>query len=317
MTRRMRSKFAVAGMLITAVLVLSAAALRKTDDHSEFLEKRAALVVRQIGHKLLLHAGDHRSRIPPVTQLSDAIFQLEFQNTFSFMPDTLVTIARRELSAFDLPLNYMVNVFACATGEVVYGFEIRPEKKTDIVPCLGREQPRGCYTIQIAFLDLSKEDDLLPRYLLSFIVITGIALFAFIGGAFGKIETPEEPVTGSDHAIAIGKFLFDADRNLLRYGAETIALSDKETKLLGIFAASQNQLIDRNRLLAEVWESEGVFTGRSLDMFVSKLRKKLSIDTSIRIANIHGRGYKLEVNDPEGLKPGTGKTWESTDTDQL
>jgi DNA-binding response OmpR family regulator len=59
-----------------------------------------------------------------------------------------------------------------------------------------------------------------------------------------------------------------------------------------------NRLVDREHLQNEIWTSEGVITSRSLDMFVSKLRKKLSDDTSIRIVNIHGRGYKLEVADP-------------------
>ena len=55
------------------------------------------------------------------------------------------------------------------------------------------------------------------------------------------------------------------------------------------------ELIPREKLLQEVWINEGVITGRSLDMFVSKLRKKLSSDPELRITNVHGKGYKLEI----------------------
>jgi DNA-binding response OmpR family regulator len=72
-------------------------------------------------------------------------------------------------------------------------------------------------------------------------------------------------------------------------------LTIKEAKLLSIFAANLNQIVDRNRLQKEVWEDEGVIVGRSLDMFISKLRKKLEQDPNVKLTNIHGKGYKLEV----------------------
>jgi DNA-binding response OmpR family regulator len=55
------------------------------------------------------------------------------------------------------------------------------------------------------------------------------------------------------------------------------------------------ELTSRDDLIQQVWINEGVITGRSLDMFVSKLRKKLSADPALRITNVHGKGYKLEV----------------------
>jgi DNA-binding response OmpR family regulator len=55
------------------------------------------------------------------------------------------------------------------------------------------------------------------------------------------------------------------------------------------------ELIPRETLMQEVWINEGVITGRSLDMFISKLRKKLSTDPDVRITNIHGKGYRLEI----------------------
>ena len=77
---------------------------------------------------------------------------------------------------------------------------------------------------------------------------------------------------------------------------KTIGLTRTETRVLGIFALSPNEIIERSRLQKEIWEDEGVIVGRSLDMFISKLRKKLEPDPNIKIAVIRGKGYKLEIN---------------------
>lgn len=64
-------------------------------------------------------------------------------------------------------------------------------------------------------------------------------------------------------------------------------------RFVGAGTSASNLVIDRNQLLKEGWEDEGVITGRSLDVYVSKLRKKLEKDPAVSIANIHGKGYRL------------------------
>ena len=76
---------------------------------------------------------------------------------------------------------------------------------------------------------------------------------------------------------------------------EVISLTDKECKVLELLNRNFGELITRETLMQEIWISEGVITGRSLDMFVSKLRKKLSADPSVKIVNLHGKGYKMIV----------------------
>jgi DNA-binding winged helix-turn-helix (wHTH) protein len=106
----------------------------------------------------------------------------------------------------------------------------------------------------------------------------------------------KEPI--SDLA-ALGNFLFNVKGQRLLLGSEVITLTDKECKVLELLYKNFGKLIPRETLMQEVWINEGVFTGRSLDMFVSKLRKKLSHDPELRITNVHGQGYKLEK--PEKL----------------
>ncbi len=96
--------------------------------------------------------------------------------------------------------------------------------------------------------------------------------------------------------FTLGATLFDVDTRKLMIDGKTIDLARTETRVLRIFALSPNEAIERSRLQKEIWEDEGVIVGRSLDMFISKLRKKLEWDPTIKIAVIRGKGYKLEIN---------------------
>jgi len=136
-------------------------------------------------------------------------------------------------------------------------------------------------------------------------VLLGVTL---VIGRFRKSLIPV-PVLNQNHAIikesvpelpALGKFLFDVkDQRLLPIGigmeSEVISLTDKECKVLKLLHENFGELIPRETLMQKVWIDEGVITGRSLDMFISKLRKKLSADPDLRITNIHGKGYRLEI----------------------
>lgn len=94
----------------------------------------------------------------------------------------------------------------------------------------------------------------------------------------------------------LGKFKFFEQKSILVLDEKTINLSEKESKALSIFFSNQNFVIERNRLMKELWEDEGVFViDRNVDVLVSKLRKKLAEDTSVNIVNIHGKGYKLTI----------------------
>jgi DNA-binding response OmpR family regulator len=120
---------------------------------------------------------------------------------------------------------------------------------------------------------------------------------------FGKFLTPF-PGRSQSHAVinesapelaALGKFLFNVKDQRLVLDSEVVSLTDKECKVLNVLHKNFGELIPRETLMQEVWISEGVITGRSLDVFVSKLRKKLSLDPELRITNVHGKGYKLEM----------------------
>ncbi|WPP48449.1 helix-turn-helix domain-containing protein [Catalinimonas niigatensis] len=288
----MKSILLFAGLFSLSTLLFSAVVLYGTDEHNEFLEKRAPLVIRKIGHKLLLHAGDSSSRVLPVRRINPATFQLEFQSAFSFVPDSLVEIVRANLAENDLPLEYIVNVMECHSHAIVYGFAMGAEHR-DIVPCLGRVQPEGYYTIQIGFQEGGLAAPERKAYLLCMLGLGSLLVLTYVGKSWVK-NRPQQ--SAFEDSITIGSYAFDQNKGILKNKVEIIQLSGKESQLLRIFASRQNQLIERDRLLKEVWEDEGVFTGRSLDVFVSRLRKKLQNDPAVRLINVHSRGYKLEVD---------------------
>ena len=103
------------------------------------------------------------------------------------------------------------------------------------------------------------------------------------------------PKEKHDEHTTLGSFRFYPQQLKLVKEAVEIGLSKKECELLEIFIAKPNQVITRDELTKKVWEDNGVFVGRSLDTYISKLRKKLSEDTAIKLTNVHGVGYKLEI----------------------
>jgi DNA-binding response OmpR family regulator len=91
----------------------------------------------------------------------------------------------------------------------------------------------------------------------------------------------------------IGTYIFDTDSQVLSNEKVTYKLTHKEAILLEFLSQNKGKIIDRSTILNTLWKSDDFFSGRSLDVFITKLRKKLILDPSIEIINLRGRGYKL------------------------
>ena len=337
----------------------------------ELRAKQVNLIVRQIGHRLLLQSGDSTSRVLPVTEIKQGTFLLQFENEFVFSHDSLMLLSHGLLPKTQFPSGYTVTVHDCLTAGIVWGFQLN-NTSPDILPCRGRREPAGCYTIEFTFPDFYEDlgqekadigqpneevkavkvkpheakpkveefeettfnhsidqlkeqlktvkvdpkvadpkleeiktkttsfDYPLINLVYSILALVGVT---FLIGRFGNSLTPL-PLRNQANAvlkesvselIALGKFLFDVKDQRLLIGDEVISLTDKECKILELLNRSFGELIPRETLMQQVWINEGVITSRSLDMFVSKLRKKLSSDPELRITNVHGKGYKLEI----------------------
>lgn len=95
--------------------------------------------------------------------------------------------------------------------------------------------------------------------------------------------------------IIIGDYIFNYTKQILHYSKETVILTNKESELLFHLSEKQNEILNRSFILKKLWGNDDFFNARSMDVFISKLRKKLSKDPSIKIINIRGFGYKLTI----------------------
>ena len=97
----------------------------------------------------------------------------------------------------------------------------------------------------------------------------------------------------------IGKFTFDTQKQVLICGNVNERLTTKESELLSLLCAHVNEILERNFALKSIWIDDNYFNARSMDVYITKLRKKLKADPSIEIINIHGKGYKLIAPEQE------------------
>jgi DNA-binding response OmpR family regulator len=97
------------------------------------------------------------------------------------------------------------------------------------------------------------------------------------------------------HGVNIGRYLFDAPKQKLSLDGKEVLLSHREAELLRHLYEQKNQVLERQAVLLELWGDDSFFNGRSLDVFITKLRRHLSADPAIQIVNVRGVGYKLIV----------------------
>lgn len=260
------------------------------------------VALREAGHQLLLRNLDSTSLILPVKELQPYRYGISFEKPISFEPSQIVTVIDSSLNMASISNNYRVEIIQCADGEVAYSYEMNVEQERTIIPCAGRFLPEACYTIQVEFLDLVPPSGFKKR-LTPYVLVFGVLVYLIflylrkskkqpVPDTSTTLSTREKDINYSE----IGIFKFYPEQHKLVKSATEISLSKKECELLEIFAANPNQIIKRDELTKKVWEDNGVFVGRSLDTYISKLRKILKDDDSIRITNVHGVGYKLEVD---------------------
>ncbi len=117
-------------------------------------------------------------------------------------------------------------------------------------------------------------------------------LLARMNAILRRVETPEDESNGE---WMIGKIKYEPELRLLHTEGEVKKLTTKENQLLQLLAKNKNEILDRQATLRAVWGDDNYFNGRSMDVYIAKLRKLLKEDENIEIMNVHGKGFKLIV----------------------
>jgi DNA-binding winged helix-turn-helix (wHTH) protein len=251
-------------------------------------EKRAKVAMRMIGHKILNCLGDDESRVLPIEKV-DGQYKISFELAFAIDPEDVINITDEVLRETDLASTYLVEVVQCQTKEVVHSFISERSLNPYLTPCQGRGLPKDCYYISVDIFD-----DHTPDVKFKGVIFFVVPLFILIGFSAYYIQRKPSPNKNPD-LILIGASQFDKKKRALTIGGQGIELSNKETELLSLLHAHINTVLERETILQHVWGDEGDYIGRTLDVFISKLRKKFKADASVKIENVRGVGYKLVV----------------------
>ncbi|MBS1647668.1 MAG: response regulator transcription factor [Bacteroidetes bacterium] len=100
----------------------------------------------------------------------------------------------------------------------------------------------------------------------------------------------------SQTEFTFGKYSFNTEAQTLSDDKEVIKLTTKEAQLLRLLAINTNEILDRSFTLKTIWHDDNYFNSRSMDVYITKLRKYLKNDPRVEIANIHGKGFRLTIN---------------------
>ena len=105
------------------------------------------------------------------------------------------------------------------------------------------------------------------------------------------------PISEEPQVFQVGNYSFDFDHLSLARNGEEKVLTQKEADILKLFCQNRGEILKREEILVKIWGEDDYFLGRSMDVFISKLRKYLKGDERIEIINYHGVGFKLEVKE--------------------
>jgi hypothetical protein len=292
-------------VVILILLSIASQCFAQTDKE----ERHIYVSMRMIGHEILLNSGDSISRVLPIEKNADR-YKISFDVDFQFDPEEMVSVIDRVVKEAGIASHYLVEVEHCESGEVVYSYEIGKSTQSDIIPCKSRNQPSGCYYLMFTILErqmpfafppntgseavgeLSHQANS-PNYItIALLLILFLSLLLL----FFYYRKKRRRTEYNPDIIHIGKYQYDIRNMKLSFENKAVELSGKEADLLFLLHSFANDTVEREIILKNVWGDDGDYVGRTLDVFISKLRKKLEADSSIRIVNIRGVGYKLVLN---------------------
>ena len=263
-------------------------------------KEQMEVVLRMVGHQVLLNSGDSVSLVLPIESDGDK-FRIRFESELEFMPSEFAASIDSIVQATNLAKSYRVEVENTVSGKIIYSYQVDSSKE-NIIPCGPRSQPKAKYSLLFTVLEgynsagLAKTESpnvsSMKSFLLGLVLVVILVMLVF-GFYFWKRRIRNKNNSG---LVRIGKYQFDERNMKLLLKKESFDLTSKEVDLIALLHSSVNVTLERDVILKAVWEDEGDYVGRTLDVFISKLRKKFAEDSTVKIVNIRGVGYKLMLD---------------------
>lgn len=322
--------------LVLGLLLYSVFGVSISHAQSDREEQHILVSMRMIGHQILLYSGDTSSRILPVEKVNDRYciqFESAFEFNPQELSSTIdlwvketkiansyiVEVERcnteQVVYSYEIGDSMTPDLMPCGSRsqpKACYVIFITLLSKynplTAIYHPVSEKSALSENKGAIAFTQTtksskeeSKESVSSPKKPMSYsmIALPIGSVFAFVGlfVYFRKRKpAPNQLNVNDPDIVSIGNSRFDRKNMILSLGNETIELSSKESDLLFLLHSNENKTLEREYILKVVWGDEGDYIGRTLDVFISKLRKKLEADSRMKIINIRGIGYKFIVN---------------------
>jgi len=294
--RNVRLKTTAMVTLPVMILLIFSALEKVTgnNDSVRFSEK-VNLALRRTAHLLLVENGDSTSGITPVQQLDANTFLVRIDKLFDY--DKLPGLLQRSLKIHGIDRGYDVSVLRCENSTIVLGYNFQDLNQKQGVPCSGRKLEAGCYNLKISFYPEIKTASVTSNWWIlpigSLLAGLGFVVWRRSRKDTNSVDDPSD--NDIIKKINFGNSALDMTNLILISERKTYKLTYREAKLLHLFTHNKNQVLERDFILKSVWEDEGIVVGRSVDVFVSRLRKMLAEDSSVKISAVHGIGYRLEV----------------------
>lgn len=195
------------------------------------------------------------------------------------------------------------NVLLCTNGEKAY--EVYQSEKPELLVLDVMMPKKDGFTLA---KEIRMEDDLVPIIFLTAKSQTQDVVEGFTIGGNDYLKKPfsmEELIVRihnllnrtklqkTSEILKIGQFTFDFPKQTLQHKEEKVQLTHREAHLLFHLIKNKNEVLDRSLILNKLWGTDDFFTARSMDVYITKLRKKLKTDDTLQIVNVRGFGYKL------------------------
>lgn len=291
-----QSVFPPAVLLLAGLLALAVLRERQygQSQSTQFAQK-VNLALRFAGDRLLRMAGDSISRIPPVRQVAPNAWSLRLDQPFEY--DSLPRLLKSAFARHGVSGDYSVSVIDCGSGAILLGYQFSALGPDDKAPCQGRTREESCSNIEILFPGLPGEPS--PpawyAYLAGGLIVAGLVWWWM---RRPQHQTRHQETVAEDESttvvLKLAETLFTPAQQSISVAGTHKTLTYREAKLLQLFFRHPNELLTRDHILKAVWEDEGIVVGRSVDMFVSRLRKILREDARLQIISVHGVGYRLQ-----------------------